>query len=197
MTTRIPQYKVSIWETIAIFLGAIALVAAGLTGLGMKLLKNASKPQQAEAIASKIMQFDIPDAQGLIGLNIAGAKVAVVTSKGEEPDIMLLVARVPVDEESGKRRIERILDNIALEDEQSFKVSGERVETKKLCGESVLVNVKTGKMKLLDSPKFKATVAYRTSVTLSGSRYVVNLLANGPQAKQKATTVFNSLQCQK
>ncbi len=197
MTSRIPQYKVSIWETIAIFLGAIALVAAGLTGLGMKLLTNASKPQRAEAIASKIMQFNIPDAQGFIGLNIAGAKVAVIRSKGEEPDIMLLVARVPVDQETGKRRIEKILDNIALEDEQSFKVLGERIETKTLCGESVLVNVKTGKIKLPDSSKFKATVAYRTSVTLGESRFVVNLLTTGNHAAQKATNVFNSLQCQK
>lgn len=196
MTSRIPQYKVSIWETIAIALGALALIAVGLTGLAMKFLTNASQPKQAEAIASKIMRFNIPNAQGLMGLNIAGAKVAVVRSEGEEPDIVLLVARVPVEQEAGKRRIERILDSVVVEDEQSFKVANEQIETKTLCGKSVLVNVKTGQSRLLDSTKFKPTVAYRTSVTLSDSRYVVNLRAHGTKAAQKAATVFDSLQCQ-
>jgi hypothetical protein len=197
MTSRIPQYKVSVWESIAIALGAIALSTLGLTHLANRFWENASKPQQAEVIASKVMRFDIPGAQGLIGLNLAGAKVAMVRSgETEDPDVVLLVARIPKDQEIGRRRIDRILDTIALEDEQSFRVFGEKVESKTLCDESVLVNVKSGQAQMLDSQKFKPTVSYRTSVTFGDSRYVVNLRTHGADAAERAATIFSSLQCQ-
>ncbi len=195
-SSKIPQYRVSIWETVAVILGAIALGGVGLTGLGVKFLNYAAQSQRAEAIASNIMGYTLPGgSQGLIGLNIAGAKVALIASEGGEPDIQLLVARIPTDQESGRRRIDRILDSIALgADEQEFRIKTVRVETKNLCGVSVPVTIREGQLKYPDSPS-KYTVTYRASVFLSDSRYVVNLLTNGQNAPQKAESVFNSLQC--
>lgn len=195
--SKIPQYKVSIWETGAIFLGAIALIGIGLTGLAMKFLSNAATPQRAEAIARNIMTYSLPGgSQGLLGLNIAGAKVALIASEGNEPDIQLLVARIPVDQETRKRQIERVLDAIALgADEEEFKVKKTRQENRDLCGESTSVTIKDGQLKIAGSPVSPA-VTYRATVTLSDSRYVVNLLTSGQNAEQKAAEVFNSLQCQ-
>lgn len=197
--SRIPQYKVSVWETVAIVLGAIATLGVGLTGLALKFLSNAATPQRAEAIASNIMSYSLPGrTQGLLGVNIAGAKVALVASEGEEPDIQLLVARVPISQEAGRRRIDRILDSIALgADEDELKTKTVRVENKNLCGVPTPVAVREGKLKYPGSGE-QATVIYRASVTLEDSRYVVNLLTNGQNietAAEKAETVFNSLQC--
>jgi hypothetical protein len=197
LPSRIPTYKVSIWETIAVMLSAIVLIAVGLTGLAMKFLSYAASPQRAEAIAKNIMSYNLPDgAQGLIGLNIAGAKVALVASEGNEPDTQLLVARIPIDQASGRRQVEKIIDSIALgADEQEFQVRSIRVEKKQLCGAVIPVTIREGQLRFPDSAT-KFTVTYRASVTLDDSRYVVNLLTNGNNAKHKASTVFDSLQCQ-
>jgi hypothetical protein len=199
--SRIPQYKVSIWETVAIVLGAIATFGVGLSGLALKFLNNASTPQRAEAIASNIMSYSLPGgSQGLLGVNIAGAKVALVASEGNEPDIQLLVARVPIgqQQEGGRRQIDRILDSIALgADEEELKIKTVRTETKNLCGTQTSVAIREGKLKYPDSGE-KATVIYRASVNLEDSRYVVNLLTNAQDLKlagEKAATVFDSLQC--
>lgn len=195
-SAKIPQYRVSVWETVAVILGAIALGGVGLSGLGMKFLRNSADSQRAEAIASNIMGYTLPgESQGVIGLKIAGARVALVASEGKEPDIQLLVARIPTEQESGRRRIERILDSIALGgDEQEFRINTVRIETKNLCGVPVPVTIREGQLKYPNSPT-KFTVTYRASVFLSDSRYVVNLLTNGQNAQQKAATVFDSLQC--
>ncbi|MBN8560602.1 MAG: hypothetical protein J0L70_08780 [Leptolyngbya sp. UWPOB_LEPTO1] len=197
--SRIPQYKVSIWETVAIVLGAIATLGVGLTGLALKFLSNAATPQRAEAIASNIMGYSLPGAsQGLLGVNLAGAKVALIASEGDEPDIQLLVARVPIEQESGRKQVDRILDSIALgADEEELKIKSVRVENKNLCGTSTSVVIREGQLKYPDSPE-QATVIYRASVNLEDSRYVVNLLTNGQDLKtaaEKASTVFDSLQC--
>ncbi|MBD1844097.1 hypothetical protein H6F89_11930 [Cyanobacteria bacterium FACHB-63] len=199
LPSRIPQYKVSIWETLAVVLGAIATLGVGLTGLGLKFLSNAATPQRAEAIASNIMTYSLPGgSQGLLGVNIAGAKVALVASEGDEPDIQLLMARVPVDQESGRRRIDRILDSIALgADEEELKIKTVRAENRTLCGQTTGIAIREGLLKYPDSPE-KATVIYRANVILGDTRYVVNLLANDANADiagKKADDVFKSLQC--
>ncbi|MGG6266950.1 hypothetical protein ACQ4M3_30965 [Leptolyngbya sp. AN03gr2] len=201
LPSRIPQYKVSIWETIAVILGAIAVLGVGLTGLAMKFLSNAATPQRAEAIASNIMTYQLPgDSQGLLGINIAGAKVALVASEGDEPDIQLLMARVPVNGESGQRRIDRILDSIALgADEEELKIKSIRAENRALCGQTTGIAIREGMLKYPESPE-RSTVIYRGSVVLGDSRYVVNLLASDVDvnaARKKANDVFNSLQCRR
>ena len=195
--SKIPQYRVTIWETGAILLGAIALVGVGLTGLAMKFLSNAATPQRAEAIARNIMSYSLPGgSQGLLGLNIAGAKVALVASEGNEPDIQLLVARIPIEQETRKRQIERVLDAISLgADEEEFKVRKTREEQRSLCGESIPVTIKDGQLKVAGSP-VKPAVTYRATVKLEDSRYLVNLLTSGQNAEQKAAEVFASLECQ-
>lgn len=201
LPSRIPHYKVSIWETVAVILGAFAVLGVGLTGLALKFLSNAATPQRAEAIASNIMTYSLPDgSQGLLGVNIAGAKVALVASEGDEPDIQLLMARVPVNGDTGRRRIDRILDSIALgADEEELKIETVRAENRTLCGQTTGMTIRQGRLKYPESPE-KATIIYRASVVIDDSRYVVNLLANDENvavAKKKADDVFSSLQCRR
>lgn len=199
--SRIPQYKVSIWETIAVVLGAIAVLGVGLTGLAMKFLSNAATPQRAEAIASHVMSYKLPDgSQGLLGINLAGAKIALVASEGDEPDIQLLMARVPVNGETGRRRIDRILDSIALgADEEELKINSVRAENRSLCGQTTGIAIREGMLKYPESAE-RSTVIYRGNVVLGESRYFVNLLVNDVNAdvaRKKANDIFNSLQCRR
>jgi hypothetical protein len=131
-------------------------------------------------------------------VNIAGAKVALVASEGDDPDIQLLVARVPISQESGRKQVDRILDTIALgADEEELKVKSVKREYKNLCGTSTEVLIREGMLKYPDASP-KATVVYRASVNVEDSRYVVNLLTNAKDfqtAAAKAGTVFDSLQC--
>ncbi|MEX0271702.1 hypothetical protein AB3R30_21500 [Leptolyngbyaceae cyanobacterium UHCC 1019] len=110
-----PQYSVTIWETIAIALAAVSLMAIGSAGLVYKFFSNAANPQRAALIARSLMDYQIPGgAQGAFGSNFGGAKVAIVTSPGFPRDsslvspaklaglngVELFIARVPLDVET-------------------------------------------------------------------------------------------------
>jgi hypothetical protein len=194
---QIPQYKVRVWEIVAVFASSMLLVSAAIFGLTLKFIANAFNPQRAEAIANNIMDYQIPgSSQGLLGLNIAGAKIALITSKSEDPDVQLLVARVPVNAQTDKSQIEQILDNTFLGGtEEAFQVTSARVENKNFCNFSVPVRLKEGQLTLPERPFPVFAVNYRTSVTLSRNRYFVIMLTRGEDARQKAATVFSSLKC--
>jgi len=110
-----PQYPVTIWEAIAIVIGAVLLVSMGLIGLMYKFFSNAADPQRASQIASSLMDYQLPEnAQGVFGANLGGAKVAIVSSSSFLKDpatlteadltnlsgVELFIARVPLDVET-------------------------------------------------------------------------------------------------
>ncbi|NDJ18530.1 hypothetical protein [Myxacorys almedinensis] len=193
--TRIPHYKVTIWESVAVLVGAIALIGVGLLGLTMKFIANAQRPQQADAIANNIIKYDLPNAQSVLGLNFVGARVALITNDAEQPDIQLLAARMKVDQAIEQRRIERFLDTVSLGDAGDFKVTKERIELQEFCGQTVPVTIGEGRTKRSASESI-VSVTYRASVTLNRDRYIISLLASGQDAREKAAAVFDSLQCQ-
>ncbi|MUH01497.1 hypothetical protein F7734_58240 [Scytonema sp. UIC 10036] len=190
------KYKVTLLEIIAVFFGAIFLVMIGITGLAIQFTTNAFKPQRAEAIARSIMNYSFPDgSQGVLGLNLAGAQIALITSNGDNPDIRLLVARVVIDSQTDKKQVEQILDSTFLGDRDNFQVSTSRSEPKKLCGSPTQVTVEEGVTKSPDDAKTQFTISYKTSVVIGKNRYFVIVLAHGADGVQKAETVFNSLRC--
>lgn len=110
-----PQFQVTIWETIAISVGGVLLVAIGLAGLMYKFFSNAADPHRATTIAQSLIDYQIPGkAQGVFGANLGGAKVAIISSATfpQNPAAMsesaianatgveLFVARVPLDVET-------------------------------------------------------------------------------------------------
>ena len=113
LTAPIPQYSVTIWETIAIAASAMLLTLIGLAGLVYKFFSNAADPQRAMLIAQSLVEYQLPGgAQGIFGANLGGAKVAIVASsafpKGDltllsadqvaqAAGVELFVARVPLD----------------------------------------------------------------------------------------------------
>ncbi len=113
ISAPIPQYSVTIWETIAIGASAILLMLIGLAGLVYKFFSNAADPQRAMLIAQSLVDYQLPGgSQGVFGANLGGAKVAIVASsafpKGDlallsadqvakATGVELFVARVPLD----------------------------------------------------------------------------------------------------
>lgn len=110
-----PQIPVTIWETIAITVGAIFLVAVGSAGLMYKFFTNAADPERATSIAQSLMKYDIPgEDQGVFGANLGGAKVAIVSNStfpqnpaalssadlANASGVELFIARVPLDSET-------------------------------------------------------------------------------------------------
>jgi hypothetical protein len=196
LSLKTSKYKVTLLEIIAVFFGAIFLVMIGISGLVIQFTTNAFKPQRAEAIARSIMNYSFPEgSQGVLGLNLAGAQIALITSNGDNPDIRLLVARVVIDSQTDKRQVEQILDSTFLGDRDNFQVSTSRTESKKLCGSPTLVTVEEGVIKSSEDTTTQFTISYKTSVAIGKNRYFVIVLANGADGLQKAETVFNSLRC--
>jgi hypothetical protein len=111
LTPSVPA--VTVWEGIAIAAGSVLLVAMGAAGLVYKFFVNAANPQRATQIAQSLMDYNIPDTEGVFGANLGGAKVAIVSSRSFPKDaavldginpaaakgVELFVARLPLDVE--------------------------------------------------------------------------------------------------
>ncbi len=197
-----PHYSVSIWELMLILFGAIALIGAGLIGLGIKVLNNAFDPMRAEAIAHSLVDYDIPGgSQGIFGINIGSAKLAWVRSNTTPPDVILFVGKTPINKEAGqseRRDVKRDFetppsDTVTIQ----FTVTDSKVETKSFCGKPVDVTVETGEQSFGDPGLSLPATRYFASTTEADVERLVILTANGKDAPEKAAAVFRSLQCKK
>jgi hypothetical protein len=207
-----PQYRVSIWEVIAITGGAILLVVAGLLGLGMKALGNAFDPHRAEAIAHSLMRYDIAGgSKGFFGTNIGGGKMAVVASttpaapNQSAPAVELFFARMPISEEP-KTEGEPTSDpqpknelfsgfSFSYQDPAAFAIKTAQVEQKPFCGMITPVEVQTGILTLASGNTLPA-VKYEIKRLLDDDNHIVVISALGDRATEQATHVFDSLGCE-
>ncbi|NJO43432.1 MAG: hypothetical protein HC769_26460 [Cyanobacteria bacterium CRU_2_1] len=209
--------SVSIWEGIAITAGAVMLVAIGLAGLAIKALNNAFDPRRAEAIASSIIEYEIPGgSMGMFGANVGGAKVAVIASSNPPdgipktladgqippPAIELLVARIPVSQETGEIEPQSSAANeffagfsFSYQTEGAFQIMNTRVENKEFCGTVAPVTIQKGILTLPDQTTRLAAVKYDVQVIREADSYVAILSTVGDRAEADANQVFESLEC--
>ncbi|MGI0484389.1 hypothetical protein ACN4EK_03065 [Pantanalinema rosaneae CENA516] len=216
-----PEYSVSIWEGLAIAVGAVMIAAVGTAGLFVRFFSNAVDPQRATAIADSLMEYTIPGgAQGVFGTNIGGAKVAIVSSPTFPRDftnppsdlnrvsgVELFVARVPLDIESPTRKAQADSEDettlpspdftLSYRSGEDFKPLTSRTETKPFCDMNTLVLIQEGELTLTPELSPVYAVKYDAIVALADGKRMATVLAIGQDAKQQAATVFNSLRCQK
>jgi hypothetical protein len=209
----VPQYSVSIWETIAIATGAVLLTAIGLAGLGVKALNNAFHPGRSEAIARSILTYTIPGgSQGVFGTNLGGARVAVVTSNtvlpGESipvtedplPTVELLVAQIPVSQETLEIEREATSEffsgfSFSYQVQGAFEVEQSQTEYREFCGAMAPVTVQTGKLTLPEQAAQVPAMKYEMNVDRDQSNYIAILVTVGQDADRNAEAVFQSLEC--
>jgi hypothetical protein len=207
------QYPVSIWEAIAIFAGAIFLIAVGVAGLGLKTLNNAFDPKRAEAIAHSLLEYNIPGgSEGTFGTNLGGAKVAVVASTRKLPvlqsevlppsEIELFIARIPINEVTTAVDSEEEFSNeffpgfsFSSQVEAAFKPINSRIENREFCGVSTQVTIQEGSLVLSDQAPPIPAVQYQARAVKDAERNVAVLSAAGQNAKENAAKVFESLKC--
>ena len=196
----IPQYPVRLFEVIVITLGAIAIVATGLVGLGIKILDNAFNPRRAEAIAQSLIAYTIPGkSQGVFGINIGGAKIAWVRSVSDPPDVILFVGEIPLNKEADEA------DREALDQEftsfpsdttaQEFVATTARTETKLFCGKPIPVTIEQGQQ-MFSTTAPQPAMRYTARVAENDIERVVILTTTGSDAQAKAIAIFNSFRCQ-
>lgn len=192
--SEIPHYPVRIWELLLIITGAFGLVSIALIGLGSKMLNNMFNPVKAEAIAKSLFDYEIPNGSvGKVGVNIGEKKMAIVNSLTNPPDTMLFVSKLPVEQIKPENSLD--LD-ILFQDlfQDSFEPTTYSVENKQLCGKTVPVSIQEGE-EIIDNQIPIPVIRYIAKVIDNGVEKNVDILVNGENAKDKATKVFNSLQC--
>lgn len=214
----ITQYPVSIWEGIAIASGAVIVVITALTGLGLKIMKNAFAPQRAEAIAHHLLEYQIPGgSQGAFSLNIGGARMAVITSNrlinnlmgasasttNAPPEVELIVATTPIDREPTDN--DSIQDfnpafsflglSFSYQSDNGFQATSSHQENKLFCGVNVPVTIKEGQQTFSEKATTVPAVKYSVRVTLDNHQRLVVLTTTGENAAKNAATIFKSLRC--
>jgi hypothetical protein len=207
------QYSVSIWEAIAIFAGAILLVAVGVAGLGLKALNNAFDPRRAEAIAQSLIDYNIPGgSQGTFGTNLGGAKVAVIASTRKLPhqlpevlppsEVELFIARIPINEVTNAVDSEEDSSNeffpgfaFSSQTEGTFQPQNTHVAQLQFCGSLTPVTIQEGVLVLSDQTPPIPAVQYQARMVNDAERNIAVLSAAGQNAKDNAAQVFASLKC--
>lgn len=197
-STPITKYRVSWWEFLGISIGAILLIGAGVVGLGMKALQNATDPRRSEAVARSIFEFQIPGgAKGVFNSQIGGIKAALIVSDTSTPDVELFVAQIAAEEEIDRDRLPQDLgDTMPDKGDERFKAIATRIEDKTLCGITVPVTVQVGELTWQTQASPLPAVRYSATASFKRSDRLVQLTTSGERAKQNAATIFDSLKCQ-
>lgn len=213
-----PLYPVSVWEGIAITVGALLLGFAGFVGLMDKAVRNATNPKRAEAIAQSLMEYSIPGgSQGVFGIHIGSLKMAVVTSTETAtpastdfaplPTIELLAARTPLRQSNpDDGQTSALVDtfnlvsvgsfSVAYNLAGNFQITSVQQPARSFCGTTVPVTIQQGSL-MPDNPELAPlpAVRYEASTVLSGRQHQVVLTAIGSEAAANAERVFASLEC--
>ncbi|MDX2231795.1 MAG: hypothetical protein NW220_19335 [Leptolyngbyaceae cyanobacterium bins.349] len=219
-----PQFPVTIWETIAIVLGALLLVVMGVAGLMYKFFNNAADPQRATLIAQSLMDYQLPGAsQGVFGANLGGAKVAIVSSTtfpqnpamlsdseiADLSGVELFIARVPLDMETANPASPTPAPTPAIPPDpfsspdfsfsyrsgEEFRAMTSRTEELPFCYSKVPVRIQAGELILADALEPVYAVKYDAIAVFENSKRQVTVTAIGKNAEQQAAAVFNSLRC--
>ena len=216
-----PQYRVSVWEAIAITTGAVLLVVIGLAGLGVKALGNAFDPRRAEAIARSVATYSLPGgSKGLFSANFGGGKLAVVTSDvvteipantlppGTTPpaQVELFLAQIPVTEAANEPQSDEATANVqnelflsgfsfSYQAPEAFQVNASHTENKSFCGAIVPVTIQEGILTPGAGVPSIPAVRYQAEAKLSEDTRVAIVSAVGVDAQTNAASVFSSLQC--
>lgn len=220
-----PQYSVTIWEAIAITVGAVLLVAIGLAGLAYKFFGNAANPQRASLIARSLMDYQLSgESQGIFGANLGGAKVAIVSSasfltdpaKLTEADLAslsgveLFIARVPLDVEtavtpspsppasppaSPPDLFSSPDFSFSYRAGEDFRVISTQTQDLRFCYNTVPVRIQTGELSLYPELPPVYAVKYDAVAIFDNSKRQVTVTAIGANAEKQAASVFNSLRC--
>lgn len=209
----IPQYRVSIWEGIAIAAGAVLIVVVGLAGLGVKALNNAFDPQRAEAIAHSMADFAIPGgSRGLFGTNVGGGRMAVVGSDSAlklvtptvttMPEVELLIARIPIqadteaEDDTDDWGTELFFSGFSFSNqtEDAFQVATTRTEQIAFCGAIAPVKIEEGRLATAAQTSVPA-IRYETKVSIDNEDHIAIVSAAGQRASEKAALVFQSIKC--
>ena len=215
----IPQYHVSIWEGIAIAIGAVAIVGVGLAGLSIKAFNNALDPQRSEAIAHSMADFAIPGgSKGLFGTNVGGGRMAVIGSDAvlslgtnstagmaTMPEVELLVARIPTQQDPETENPETETSDwgtdmffsgfsFSNQTADAFKITTTHPEELAFCGAIAPVKIEEGSLTTSDQTSIPA-VRYEAKVSFNNEDHIAIVSAAGQGAQEKAAQTFRSIQC--
>jgi hypothetical protein len=188
--------QVKFLDWVMIIGGAIALLTTGMIRLGFKAYNNALDPQRAEAVAKSIINYRIPGgSQGKFGIKFAGIKLAIVHSKTSPTDVEIFVMQTPLNRDTRRQEdIERLRTPLEPTPTQ-FEIFSSSTQNLKFCNKPLTVTIYEGSYTLEDQTSTLPAVQYSATTTINNERLIVEVQALGKNAKQKAATVFQSIQC--
>lgn len=190
----------SIWKWVGIGCGAVSLLliglAVGLFFLVKETMNMSMDPQKAEQTAKSIMDYNIPGgSRGFMAMNISGLELAGVMSAQEGDAVVLILGKMPSTMQSDPKQLqEAFQQNAENQMGSDFQVKQQRTESKKLCGQTVAVNVLEGE-KNASSGAPAPAFSYQALVPHQGNTLLVTLTTTGSNAQSTADTIFNSLNC--
>ena len=199
----VPQKKsTNIWKWIGLGCGGVFLVflalGAGLIYFVQRSLNLSLDSNTAVETTQKFMDYQIPGgAKGLVKMNAGGVEMAGVTSASNPRDIILMLGQIPSEVVGQNEEIPKTFESQFKQqyEQQGYKFTTERSESKQLCGQPVNVTILEGENTFFGLDSAVPALSYQTAVNHNNRVIYISLLTSGQNASTNATSVFNSLKC--
>ncbi|MGK7872050.1 MAG: hypothetical protein AB4426_01660 [Xenococcaceae cyanobacterium] len=171
------------------------LITVGLFYFVKENLDISTNPQEVEQKAKSIFDYNIPGgARGLLTMNVFGMELVQVIDTNQPPEVLLTVGLISQQFQEDPEQFQKSFSE-NMEQQFKFTSTSKSRSEKELCGQIVSVFIQEGEMTSPKSPDASPAISYTALVNYDNSGRLVWLLTSGTSASQKATAVFNSLQC--
>jgi hypothetical protein len=195
----IPDYPVKIWEVFAVGLGGLALVSAAVFGLANQLFTKMQDSKQAESIAQRVVDYQIPGgSKGLMSLSIGAETFALVGSRNDPSDVLMLITQTAIDSKTTEdpRNFAQELD-LQTTLIGAWQSGYESKQTMTFCNQPITVTVRQGQFQMIEPKQTLNAIEYRFEHSQKATLNGIHLLATGKNADKKIQQVFQSLKCRK
>jgi hypothetical protein len=193
--------KSSVIKWVAIGCGGLLVLGiglfAGLAFWGWKSLNPVTDPQQVEAQAKSLFDYNIPGgSKGLVSMNIMGVQMSQIVDTAPNPNVFLMVGVLPAQFASQKEAFQQSFqESMQQQLQQNTQFSQTKTEQKTLCNQEVPVLIQEGQGSSDNQSAPVPSITYNAFVNYQGSERFIWLMTSGDQAKETAEAVFNSLKC--
>jgi hypothetical protein len=167
---------------------------AALVFIMQRSLNMTFNSAQAEEMARKIVDYEIPGgSQGLMSMDGGMMQFAEVIST-QDPSTMLVVGRMDEKVMQGDPAVlEKSMQDQMQQSGNTFMVEKQRTESRQFCGKSIELTILEGKQLVASTSH---AVQYKAFAIHNGAGIFVSLITSGADAQAKADAIFDSLKCQ-
>jgi len=198
MTER--EKSLNLWKWLGIGCGGCLLTSIlAIAGLGYFIHKNLQFSTNSEEVLARsetFFTYEIPGgSRGLARFKFIDIEFTQIANQNAPLEVLLLLGKAPEKYGVDRGDLESISNLFVDNRNINFKIESETTSEKELCDRTVSVLIQQGELTIEGQSDPKPASSYTATVNYNDSVRFVWSIATGSESNEKASQVFNSLEC--